>query len=130
MKKVAKKKKKSKKTGPKTNWKKVANTIRKLEEAFALDCTVGEACYLAEISQDTYYRWIKEDPKLSETFSRLREKPIYLARKSVIEKMEKDGDLALKYLERKRKKEFSLRTEHTGEDGNPIEHKITGMEIK
>ena len=41
------------------------------------------------------------------------------ARKTVIEKMEDDGGLALKYLERKRKEEFSPRIEQQLE-GHPI----------
>lgn len=36
------------------------------------------------------------------------------ARKSVVNALTKDPDLALKYLERKKKDEFSLRSEHTG----------------
>ena len=51
---------------------------------------------------------------------RVRLYATFLARKSVIGHMEKDGGLALKYLERKRKKEFSPRAEYAGSDGEPI----------
>ena len=85
--------------------------INKLKEAFAYDCTVEEACFYAEINKTTYYAWLKENPDLSNEFERLRQKPILLARQTVINKMKDDGKLALAYLERKRKNEFSLRTE-------------------
>ena len=92
------------------------STIRKLEEAFAIDASVKEACYYADISTDTYYRWIKEYPELSDKFERLREKPVLKARQTVVKSLD-NPDYAFKYLERKKKDEFSLRSELTGKDG-------------
>ena len=102
-------------TGKQKKSKLTDETIRKLEEAFALDASILEACYYADISHDTYHRWIKEYPQLSDRFNRLREKPCLLARQSVIKAFKSDSNLALKYLERKKKEEFSLKTvnEHT-----------------
>lgn len=93
-----------------------AEKIKKLEEAFALDCTIKEACLYADISIQTLYNRQEADPKLFERFELLREQPVLTARQSVINNMKKDGDLALKYLERKRKNEFSPRQEieHSG----------------
>ena len=102
------------------------DTIRKLEEAFAIDASVKEACYYADISTDTYYRWIKEFPELSDKLERLREKPVLKARQTVVKSLD-NPDYAFKYLERKKKDEFSPRHELTGKDGNPIE---TSYEIK
>ncbi len=102
------------------------DTIRKLEEAFAIDASVKEACYYADISTDTYYRWIKEYPELSYKLERLREKPVLKARQTVVRSLD-NPDYAFKYLERKKKDEFSPRQELTGKDGNPIE---TSYEIK
>ncbi len=81
------------------------NTIRKLEEAFSIDASVKEACYYADISTDTYYRWIKEFPELSYKLERLREKPVLKARQTVVKSLEQP-DYAFKYLEKKKKDEF------------------------
>ena len=89
------------------------NTIRKLEEAFAIDATIAEACYYADISQDTFFRWIKENPELSEKFKRLRQKPVLKARQTLVQALE-DPKVAAWYIERKRKKEFSTREEIVG----------------
>jgi hypothetical protein len=91
--------------------------IKKLEEAFALDCSVGEACFYAEISHQTYYNWLEAKPELVERFKALRERPVLLARTAVVNKIkEGDADVAMKYLERKRKAEFSTKVEqeHSG----------------
>lgn len=102
------------------------DTIRKLEEAFSIDASVKEACYYADISTDTFYRWIKLYPKLSYKLERLREKPVLKARQTVVKSLDQP-DYAFKYLERKKKDEFSPRQELTGKDGNPIQ---TSYEIK
>jgi len=90
--------------------------IGKLEQAFALDCTVKEACFFAWIHIDTYYDFLSKNPKYSDIFEALRESPVLLARQSVITNMKKNWELALKYLERKRKNEFTPKTEvdHSG----------------
>jgi len=107
--KTAKTKGKAKaKTGPKTNWKMTKAVLGKLEQAFAIDATIREACFYADINEDTYYRWVKEDPKLSEKFSRLRQKPVLTARQSVVGNL-KDPEFALKYLKNKKNKEFNER---------------------
>ena len=102
------------------------DTIRKLEEAFSIDASVKEACYYADISTDTFYRWIKEYPKLSYKLERLREKPVLKARQTVVRSLD-NPDYAFKYLERKKKDEFSPRQELTGKDGEPIK---TSYEVK
>ena len=102
------------------------DTIRKLEEAFSIDASVKEACYYADISTDTFYRWIKLYPKLSYKLERLREKPVLKARQTVVKSLD-NPDYAFKYLERKKKDEFSPRQELTGKDGESIK---TSYEIK
>lgn len=86
-------------------------TVKKLEEAFALDCTVSEACFYANISRQSYYDLIKYKPELFDRFEWLRNKPVLLARQEVVKWMRSNPDLALKYLERKRKDEFSTKQE-------------------
>ena len=94
--------------------------VGKLEEVFALDGSIGEACFYAGINRDTYYNWIEKWPKLKQKFDSLREKPVLKARNTVVNALG-DPTIALKYLERKRKSEFALRTEITGADGKQIE---------
>ena len=85
-------------------------TVRKLEEVFAIDWSIGEACYYADISRQTYYNWVEENPELLERFQRLREKPVLKARQSVVSNLW-DAEFALKYLKNKRNKEFNERSE-------------------
>jgi hypothetical protein len=90
-------------------------TIRKLEEVFALGGTDQEACMWADISHQTLYDYQKLNPKFVERKEALKETPILRARRTLVGGLEKDPDLSLKYLERKRKDEFS--TKQTIEHG-------------
>lgn len=98
---------------------KTPETIKKLEEAFAMDCPVTEACLYADISTVTYYTWIKDDPELLNRFNELRENPFLKARSAIVNGLS-DPEFALKYMERKKKAEFSPRTEITGADGERL----------
>lgn len=104
--------------GPKT--KLTEDVRRKLEEAAALDCTVEEMAFYAGIHKDTYYEWIKADPELSDRLASLREQPVLSARATIIKAIKTDKQTAQWYLERKRKKEFAERKEHTAADGEPL----------
>ena len=90
--------------------------VRKLEEAFAIGADIKAACAYADISRETYYAWCEEDPTIKEKSDKLREKPILKAYNTIMKDLDKP-DTAKWLLERKRKKEFSTRTELTGEDG-------------
>ena len=85
--------------------------VKKLEEAFSLDCSIGEACFYADISRQTYYSWINSFPEYQERFDKLRERPVLIARKTVVKSLDEDPDMAMRYLERKRKDEFSTKQE-------------------
>lgn len=85
--------------------------VKKLEEAFALDCTIEEACFYADISKPTYYHWLEVDPELINRFEALRQNPVLTARTTVVNAIKEDAELAMKYLERKKKAEFSPKTE-------------------
>ena len=52
------------------------------------------------------------NPEFIDRKEQLKENPVYKARKSVVDALEANPELALKYLERKRKEEFSPRSEH------------------
>ena len=86
--------------------KQTPEVINKLEQAFSIDASVGEACYFADISETTYHRWCSEEPQLRERFNRLREKPVLMARQVIAQDLENPAT-AKWYLERKRSHEFS-----------------------
>lgn len=80
--------------------------IQKLEQAFALDCSIGEICYYCDISNTTYYNWRDKNPELFNKLARLRERPVLKARQEVVKGIENDKEFALKYLNKKKKEEF------------------------
>lgn len=94
--------------------------IAKLEQAFSLGASVSEATFYAGISYDTYYDYCKKHPGYSDRTKQLQDIPLLKARDAVISAFKKDPNLALKYLERKNKKEFALRTEMSGPDGKAL----------
>ena len=99
--------------------------IAKLEEAFAWGCSDVEACLWADIATKTLYVYQEKHPEFAQRKAELKEKPILLARKSVVNGL-RNPDLALKFLERKAKSEFSLRQELTGKDGKDLPTPILG----
>lgn len=95
-------------------------TIHKLEEVFALGGSDLEACFYAGISKSALYNYQKDNPDFVERKEALKEQPILKARRSVLKGIDTDPELALKFLERKNKAEFSLRSELTGAEGKPL----------
>jgi len=95
----------------------IPENVKKLEEAFAFDSTIEEACYYAGISMKTYHNWVNENPELLHRFKELRNRPVLLARQKVVKELETDTKNAQWYLERKRKGEFSERKEVVGDMG-------------
>lgn len=86
--------------------------IGKLEQAFAYDCTIGEACFYAGINPDTYHEYVKRTPEFAERVKALRNTPVMAARQKVIDDIKTDTDTAKWYLERKFKNEFSTKVEN------------------
>jgi len=82
------------------------NVVKALKEAFSLDSSIEEACAYAGINQKQYYELLKQFPELKEQFDSVRQLPILIARDTVIRNIAKDGNLALKYLEKKKQDEF------------------------
>ncbi len=87
------------------------DVILKLEEAFKIGCTDLEACFNADISKEALYNYQKKNPEFKERKQALKESPTFMARTSVVQGLQNDPHLALKYLERKKKKEFGLKTD-------------------
>lgn len=85
--------------------------IAKLEEAFAWGCSDREACLWADIAEKTLYKYQEKNPEFVQRKEALKDKPILLARKSVVNNIPKDARLAMDYLSRKRKDEFSQKSE-------------------
>lgn len=84
--------------------------IAKLEQAFAIDATVEEACSYAEVSRDAFYDHLKVNPAFSDRIAELRERPILKARQTIVKHLDNPSQ-AQWYIERKRRQEFSTRVE-------------------
>lgn len=97
-----------------------AETIEKLEYVFSLGGSDEEACFFANIGMRTLYDYQTANPEFAQRKKLLKERPILLARESVVKGLENDPELALKFLKNKRNKEFSERQELTGEDGKAL----------
>ena len=81
--------------------------VKKLEEAFSLGCTDLEACFYADISKQTLYSYQDKHPEFKDRKEQLKQSPTFIARRTVVKDLAEKSDLALKYLERKCKDEFS-----------------------
>ena len=92
-------------------------TINKLEEVFSIGGSDGEACFFANISHQTLYDYQKKHPEFIERKAALKKDPTLKARREVVKGLEGNAEFSLKYLERKRSDEFSLKQkiEHEGE---------------
>jgi len=122
---MAKPKKNGRPTKHETRYKNVGRpsimtpeTVAKLEQAFASAFTDEQACIFADISKNTLYDYIKQNPSFSYRKEQLKKRVDIKAKTKVIEAIN-IGDMATAkwWLERKCKDEFSLKTEteHSGE---------------
>lgn len=80
--------------------------VTKLEQAFAIDCTVEEACSYADISRNAFYEWLKQNPSFNDRITDLRQRPVLKARQTVVQKLGESYASAMDYLKRKKKLEF------------------------
>lgn len=109
-------------------------TIKKLEEIFAIGGTDKEACLFANVSEPTLYSYQLKHPEFVDRKEELRQQPVLKARRTVVDNLG-EPEMAFRYLERKRKNEFSPRQEShvTGDITvsqllNTEEHDRTGIE--
>lgn len=98
-------------------------TLRKLELSFAYDSTVEEACIFAGIPVRTYYDFLTKHPDFSHTVELLRNVPVMIARRTVVNGVVTSQDSAMRYLEKKRKDEFSSKVDLGG--GIKLTHDVT-----
>jgi hypothetical protein len=96
--------------------------LKQLEEAFALGCSDLEACLYADICKTTLYKYQELNPEFVNRKERLKENPVLKARTTFVGALDQP-EYAVKYLERKKKDEFSLRTETQlqNDPENPIQ---------
>lgn len=114
------KKKTKKKVGrPLFDGKSEKTVLSKLEWAFSIGATDAEACNHAEISLSALGRYQQKNPEFREQKEVLKETPILKARKAIFDRLD-DPDFAMKFMERKKKDEFSVRQEWTGAAGRPL----------
>lgn len=86
--------------------------VAKLETAFSWGCTDSEACVWAGISQDALYDYQRKNPAFTKRKELLKETPTLKARQVInLAIGQKDKQAAQWWLERKRKEEFSTRSE-------------------
>ena len=100
--------------------------LNKLEQGFVNDLTDEEACLYAGISPATLYNYQNKNPEFIER-KRTLKRSLGIKAKETISKAINKGDKQTTkwWLERKRKDEFSARSEHTGKDGGDIPVKTT-----
>ena len=77
-----------------------------LREAFLLGCDDVEACALAGISPATLYNHQKNNAEFLEWKTALKQNPFLLARRTIVENLRRDPEFAMRYMERKKFKEF------------------------
>ena len=96
--------------------------IKKLEEAFLLGCTDREACFFADVSTVTLYKYCNENPEFANRKETLKEKPVFVARKVVMDALQ-SGDVmtANKLLDRREGSKLAV----TGADGGALKSETT-----
>jgi len=92
-----------------------------LEDAFLIGHTDTEACLIANIDPATLYRYCKENPDFARRKEELKENQFAIARRTLMKGVKENPELALKFLERKKKAEFGVKTElDVTSGGKPI----------
>jgi len=94
--------------------------VDSLIREFKIGATIKEARVSAGISLDQWKYFSKLHPEISTIKGDLKEIPTLTARREVIKGLEGNPEFSLKYLERKKKAEFSPRTELTGANGKDL----------
>lgn len=92
----------------------------KLRQAFEIAASDLEACRFAGISQDVLYDHQKKYPEYAKYKEWLKETPDLAARNLVATAAQKSVETAKWWLERRKKSEFSTRSEVTGADGEAL----------
>lgn len=110
------------KTGPKIKLS-TPEIREKFIAACRLDASVPACCAYAGITTPTYYAYIKENPEFLAEIEVARQEPYLKAVNTIVKSLD-DPKIAIKYLERKHRKEYATRTELTGGDGEDYGIKV------
>ncbi len=87
-------------------------TVTKLMAAFNKGYNDDEACFYADISRNSFYRWYREDADFRDKIAQAKLQPNLHAKELVIDAIEGgDVNAAKWWLERKAKSEFGTRSE-------------------
>ena len=107
-------------------------TVKKLEEAFLLGCSDLEACFYANISKQTLYSYQEKHPEFTDRKKLLKQNPVMIARKTVVDAVEKDPKLAFDYLKAKKSDEFAEKKNigYTDNDGNDRKWEVEIVDSK
>jgi hypothetical protein len=103
---------------------KTPELISKIEQGAALGCSVEEIALFAGISRATLYNWMNADPAMLDRIKELQDRPILLARQTVLKDIEKP-ETAKWYLERKRAMEFGQKNLNVKIDGKLLTESLT-----
>ena len=82
-----------------------------LEPYLKLGLTLHEACKQSRIPYTTVIKYKKDDEDVCRRLDALEDYAVVIAKISLMKGIKEDPNLALKYLERVRRNEFSLKTE-------------------
>lgn len=92
-----------------------------LVAAFENGLTVNDACKYAGIGRDAYYEGLKKNTEFADKMHQAQAKLGFKAREVVAQQIFNGNErVAMWWLERRAKEEFSTRKEVTGDDGGPI----------
>lgn len=80
--------------------------LERLKQAFLLGCDDTEASAFAGIAPATLYNHQKGNKEFLEWKTALKQNPFLLARQTIVKHLDRDPEFALKYMERKKAKEF------------------------
>ena len=100
------------------------SVLLKLEQAFLLGCTDLEACFAANISKSTLYKYCDENPEFSERKEALKKRPVYMARAVVVDALA-EGDRVTAHKVLDREDGIKSKQEVSGPDGGPMAIKHT-----
>lgn len=95
--------------------------VRKLEEAFSMGCTDGEACAYAEIGRSTLFDYIEENPEFSDRKETLKNMPSFKAKRIINTALDGE-DLVTAHKVVDRKEGSKIKQEITGKDGSALEN--------
>ena len=99
---------------------KTPEAMSKIYEAAALGCTVEEMALASGVHRATLHNWMKEDEELRDRIDELKQTPYLKARRTIDKAIGENPQYAFEYMKRKKKDEFSERSEFTGKDGKDL----------